>query len=195
MTIQVDSQKYQAHLDSSFNKDLTTLFHRVWPTTCPSPHQKATYAHHPALKVQSFALYFEGRLISYTGIVQQTVTFKGEAFKIAGLSAVATDPDFQGQGWGSFIIARANEWLEKQETIDFGLFTCAPSLLPFYQQVGHWILAPHLRLIGNDEKKALTSDALDVQVLVSPYSEKAKKEKLPQQQGTINLHLPQGDFL
>lgn len=195
MTNIVQSRVYPSGADSDFKRDLAVMLHHVWPEDCPLPGTTIPEAHHKALQVQSFYLYLEGKIVSYAGVVQQTITHAGEKLKLAGLSCVATDPEYRSQGFGSLTITAATEWIEIQQDIDFGIFTCHPFLAPFYQKGGGWSVAPNIKLVGNQEDNALSSDNLDVVVLMRLFSEKAHRTEIDQSQTTINLDFPTGQFL
>lgn len=127
--------------------------------------------------------------------MQKTIKHEGQTFNIAGLSCVATDPDYRYQGLGLRTVVAATQWIEKQSDIDFGIFTCSPSLANFYHNSGAWTVVEDMVLIGSRDEGALSSQSIDVVVLVRLFSEKAKAQDSLLRHSTISLDLPVGHFL
>lgn len=177
-------------------RDIAILMHQVWPEVSALPDDAVIpNPHEEGWKVQSFYVYADGQLASYVGIVQKQVTHRGALFNIAGLSCVATDPAYRGRSLGHQTVAAATRWLERQPDVDFGIFTCHPSLAEFYDRAGGWRVVPDVLLIGSEQDGALTSDSLPVVVLQRLFSEKAKTLGSQLRHTTINLDVPVGQFL
>ncbi len=179
----------------TLRRDIAVLRHRTWPDRCPVPGQTIPAAHDAALQVRSFFSSTDGRLVSYAGAVRKTVQHGGQTFDIAGLSGVATDPDYRGRGFGSRTVAAATRWIEGLEDVDFGIFTCHPLLASFYLRAGGWPVASDVILIGSREMGALSSEALDVVVLMRLFSANARACSSILHHTTIDLGLPVGQFL
>jgi GNAT superfamily N-acetyltransferase len=178
----------------ALRRDIAVLLHRVWPEVSPFPDELIPDAHEPGWSAQSFYAYAEGHLVSYAGVVQKTIAHQGDTFHIAGLSCVATDPDYRGQGWGFRTVRAATAWMETQHSIDFGIFTCHPSLADFYVRAGAWAVVPDVTLIGSRDEGALSSQTLPVVVLMRLFSPKAQQcQSL--RHTTIDLNVPVGQFL
>lgn len=175
--------------------EIAVILHRVWPDVCPMPGETIPEAHEEELNVRSFYSHIDGKLVSYAGVIRKTINHNGQTFHIAGLSCVVTDPDYHGQGLGLQTVATATQWIEEQSDIDFGIFTCKPSLAYFYNRAGAWPIVPNITLIGSKDEDALSSESLEVVVLMRPFSEKAKVHESMLRHTTINLDLPVGQFL
>lgn len=87
-------------------------------------------------------------------------------FNIAGLSCVTTDSDYRGQGIGLQTVAAATQWIREQSDIDFGIFTCEPSLADFYKRAVAWSVVPDITLICSKDEETLSSKKLGVVVLM-----------------------------
>ncbi|MGL4677405.1 MAG: GNAT family N-acetyltransferase [Brevinema sp.] len=121
--------------------------------------------HRPELKAQSFYCYSEDKMITYLGVVRMMINHVGLTFNIMGLSCIAIEESFRGRGLGTILIKVATEWIEKNKNIDFGVFTCCPSLVAFYGKAG-WIKKDAV-LLGSHDPQAITSKTIDVEVLFS----------------------------
>lgn len=179
----------------ALRRDIAWLLHRTWPETSPPPDDTTIPdAHDPGWTPRSFCAYANGRVVSYVGVIRKTIRHAGDTFEIAGLSCVATDPDFRGQGWGTRTVRAATHWVEMEDSIDFGIFTCHPSLTGFYQHAGDWEVVSDVTLIGSRDKGALSSRTLPVVVLMRLFSKKARASQTLHGT-TIDLDVPVGQFL
>ena len=174
-------------------REIAFLQHRVAPAVVPPPVDPIPPEHAPALDALSFYLMDDNRVVSYAAAVHKQIRRGDETFWIAGLSCVATDPDYQGRGLGSRVVAAATRYLE-HSAIDIGVFTCDPPLAGFYARAGSWPAAPDVTLIGSHHDDALSSASLRKVVLMRLFSEKARAAA-DLRQTTINLDLPVGQFL
>lgn len=190
----VQSTDYN-QVSDALRREIALMLQRVWPDFDPLPEEKIPETHLKEFNVRSFYSYIDGKLVSYAGVVRKTIHHKGQPFNIAGLSCVATDPDYHGQGLGLHTVTAATEWIEKQSDIDFGIFTCKPSLAPFYNRAGSWPVIPDVVLIGRKDEDALSSVSLEVVVLMLLFSKKAKSHKSMLRHTTINLDFPVDQFL
>ncbi|WP_082423201.1 GNAT family N-acetyltransferase [Paenibacillus dakarensis] len=193
MTDTIQSIDYN-EASEELRRQIAALQHRVWPDVCTAPKETIPDAHGKEFHARSFFIYADGKLASYAGVVCKTIMHEGKAFKIAGLSSVATDPEYQGRGLGSCTVSGATQWIEQTDT-DFGIFTCEPSLARFYEQAGSWQVAPDVILVGSHDEDALSSNNLPVVVLMSLLSEKAKGCESILRHTSIYLDLPVGKFL
>ncbi|OIK12440.1 GNAT family N-acetyltransferase [Bacillus sp. MUM 116] len=194
MTTIVQSTFYNQASDT-LQREIAIMLHRVWPDACPMPGATIPEAHDKEFNARSFYSYIDGKLVSYAGVVHKIIEHDGQTYNIAGLSCVATDPDYHGQGLGLRTVTAATQWIEKQSNIDFGIFTCKPPLASFYNRAGAWPIVPDVVLIGNRAEGALSSESLDVVVLMLLFSEKAKAYESILRHTTINLDFPDGQFL
>lgn len=184
-----------AKAPEGLRRDIAILMHGVWPEVSPLPTETIPNPHDEGWQADSFYVYIDGRLASYAGIVQKTIMHHGRRFQIAGLSCVAADPAHRGRGLGHQTVASATQWLERQPHVDFGIFTCHPSLAGFYASAGGWQMVPDVRLIGSEDAEALSSDTLPVVVMQRLFSDKARDSASELRHTTINLEVPVGQFL
>ncbi|MFB0844775.1 GNAT family N-acetyltransferase [Paenibacillus oleatilyticus] len=195
MTTEMVQSIYYNQASDTLRRKIAIILHRVWPDVCPMPGATIPEAHEKEFNVRSFYSCIDGKLVSYAGVVHKTIKHDGQTFNIAGLSCVATDPEYHGQGLGLRTVAAATQWIEKQSDIDFGIFTCEPFLAYFYNRAGAWTIVPDVVLIGSGDEGALSSESLDVVVLMRLFSEKAKANELQLRHTTVNLDFPVGEFL
>ena len=173
---------------------IALLQHRASATAGPPPSDPIPPEHDPSLDALSFYLVIDGRVVSYAAVVHKQIAHGGETFEVAGLSCVATDPDYQRRGFGSRIVGAATRYIE-QSTVDIGLFTCDPPLAGFYARAGAWPVIPNVVVVGSNHDGALNSVSLQKVVLMRLFSTKAQTAAAQLSQTTINLDLPLGQFL
>ncbi|MBK3496513.1 GNAT family N-acetyltransferase [Viridibacillus sp. YIM B01967] len=190
----VQSIEYN-QVPNALRRDIAEMLHRVWPEFFSLSGETIPEVHDKEFNVRSFYSYMDGKLVSYVGVVRRTINHKGQTFNIAGLSCVATDPNHHGQGLGLQTVAEATKWIEKQNNIDFGIFTCKPSLAYFYNRAGAWPIVSDVVLIGSEDEGALSSESLGVVVLMHLFSESSKLNSSMLRNTTINLNFPVGEFL
>lgn len=179
--------------DEALKWEIAVLLDKIWPDS-ELRKGNLTPTHRPALNARSFCLRGGEKLLGYAAVVQQSIRLGKTIFTVAGLSCVAVDPDWQGQRIGQRIVRSATEWIKNQPQIDFGIFTCHPSLSGFYQQAGGWQVQPQAVLLGSQEPGGLSSVSLGVDVLMLPFSHKATQNWDWIRRSEICLSLPVGDF-
>ena len=150
--------------------------------------------HDPALDALCFYLVDDHRIVSYAAVVHKFIQHDRENFSIAGLSCVATDPDYRHHGRGMCVVGAATNYIE-QSNADFGIFTCDPELESFYGRAGRWMTMPTVRLIGSHDNAALSSASLHKIVLMRFFSEKARLATKRFENTTVSLDFPIGQFL
>jgi len=193
MAIEVQSVHYN-EADDELRRQFAVLQHRVDPDICAMQGEAVPAQHDLVLNALSFYSCANGKIVSYAAVVRKTIKHGEQAFDIAGLSYVATDPDYQGLGFGSRTVAAATRWMKKS-SVDFGIFTCDPPLASFYARAGAWLVVPDVVLIGSQDDGALRSDSLGKVVLMRLFSAKALAATSTLRHTTIDLDLPVGQFL
>jgi len=179
---------------SILRREIAELQARAYgPSRAPLEDGDIPPLHDPRLGARSFFIRLDGRIVSYAAVVTTTIQHGGRAFTASGLSCVATDPDYQRRGLATLIVAAATSHLA-HSGIDIGIFTCAPALVPLYQQAGGWQPAPAVVLIGSADPGALTSESLGVVVLLRLCSAQARAASATLRDATIDLGLPVGQF-
>lgn len=173
--------------------EIAALLDKIWPDS-ELREGKLLPTHRPELNAQSVCCRSSGKLVGYAGVVQKPIRIREDFFTAAGLSCVSTDPDWRGKGIGKSVVRSATKWIETQPQVDLGVFTCHPALSGFYQKAGGWQVQPQALLLGSEEPGGLSSDALEVDILMLPFSPKAAENWNWIKQETIQLALPVGDF-
>lgn len=177
----------------ALRRSIAWLQHRVYPHVIPPPTDPIPPEHDPALDALSFYLIRDQRVVSYAAVVYAPIVHDDQAYLVAGLSCVATDPDYQRRGLGSRVIDVATRAI-LDGTADLGLFTCDPPLHEFYARAG-WRAAPGITLLGNRQPGALSSATLSKTVMLRLISPRARANAASLETATIDLGLPAGQFL
>lgn len=97
--------------------------------------------------------------------------------------------EYRGKGIGEMIVSEATQWMESQ-TINLGIFTCHPSLVEFYTHHHCWKVANRVILKGSHHKYAISSDKINVTVLIYCFLENLNIENT-----TLYLNLPIHQFV
>lgn len=173
--------------------EIAALLDKIWSDSAFRAG-KLLLTHRPELNAQSVLCRYGERLVGYAGVVQKTVRIGESNFIAAGLSCVASDPDWRGRGVGKRIVRSATQWVQGQPQIDLGVFTCHPTLSGFYRMAGGWQVQPQAVLLGSEDPEGLSSKSLGVDVLMRPFSKIATENWNWIRRATIQLALPVGDF-
>ncbi|MEG1805851.1 MAG: GNAT family N-acetyltransferase [Clostridia bacterium] len=177
-------------------KEIADLLDLVWENFDTQTEQKELrITHRKELSAQSFCCYFDEVLVAYAAVIRKDILHCGEKFSLAGLSCVATHPDFRNLGVGSKLVAAATRYIIEQYNIDLGIFTCQPDLAEFYHSAGAWEACSNVRLFGSNAVGALSSETLKVVVLMRLLSDKAKEHKALFYDEPIVLDFPVGEFI
>ncbi|MBM3534140.1 MAG: GNAT family N-acetyltransferase [Alphaproteobacteria bacterium] len=187
-------QVFYSEAPPDLRRRFALLRHRADPVLRPMPGETVRDLHDPALSAVSFYTCSGEAVISYAAVLRKTIRHAAQTFEIAGLSAVLTDPEFRGRGFGRRTVAAATRWIGESGA-DLGLFTCDPPLARFYARAGAWPVAGNIVLIGGRSATALRSDMLGKVVLMRLFTPHAMAAEPVLSQATIDLDLPDGQFL
>lgn len=78
----------------------------------------------------------QGALIGHAGYGFRNIAVGGQAVRIAGIGAVATQPDHQGKGHGRLLLQCLHGHLQDTREADFMLLGCRDAVVPFYHKAG-----------------------------------------------------------
>lgn len=95
---------------------------------------------------------------------------------------------------GLSLVAVTFNWLLVND-IDVGIFTCHPDLAAFYKKAGDWEISPDVKLIGSHDVGALSSEDLNVVILMRLFSAKSQENKALFCKEPISLDFPIGEFI
>lgn len=183
-------QKYN-DASETLRKEIAEMLQQIWPNAADD----SELSHPLELTAHSFFCRVDGKLVAYTAVLQKDIVHAGVLFRLAGLSCVATLPEYRKLGFGSCLVRSATDWMAQKKQLDFGIFTCQPEFIHFYHRCGGWQVNPNVTLIGNAKPGALNSKTLSVAVLQRIFSRHAQKHKVLLTHGLINLDFPDGEFL
>lgn len=149
---------------------MVALQDQAWPSVKPS--DLAPW-HDPSLDPLSLLLVDDaGRVLSALDILSKDITHKGGTFAASGISAMVTDENLRGMGYGRGVAQAAREMMEARGA-DLGIFTCDSYLMRFYEGAG-WKHLPGTVLIGGTPEEPFPSDQFDKVTLARFFSAKAK---------------------
>lgn len=192
----IQSYSYN-ELGFEIRSEIAKFLDLVWPTTDPQalmPNEMPV-SHRPELSAQSFCCYDGNKMVGYAAIIYNEIVHCENKFIMAGLSCVATHPDYRSRGIGKKIVTVATQYLASQNVVDFGIFTCHPNLADFYRKAGDWQISPDIVLIGSHDNEALSSKNLNVVVMMRIFSEKGFASRNLFRSEPISLEFPAGEFI
>jgi nodulation protein A len=76
------------------------------------------------------------KMIAHLGFAHRIIRVGVQEVLIAGVGAVATHPDFQGQGLGRQLFAEFKKILLTELPVDFAFLECREAIIPFYEKAG-----------------------------------------------------------
>jgi GNAT superfamily N-acetyltransferase len=163
-----------------------------WPGAFSGAKADRTELNDPALHAMIFSLVVDGQLASHLSVPRKTIVQRGEPYKAYGLSGVLTVPAVRGKGYGEQTVRAATAFIE-QDGADVGLFTCDPSLRPFYERCG-WIQLEGASLVGGTRAKPFPSDTLGKLTFARLFSARAQARRNDFMDAVIRLDLREGDL-
>jgi len=93
----------------------------------------------------SFALVEQDVLISHALVSRRDLTHAGETYKMYGLSAVFTYPQFERRGYGRQVVDAATTYI-MTSAADVAMLGCKPHLTAFYAG-GGWVNMEATRIL------------------------------------------------
>lgn len=153
----------------TLKKKIIELQATAWPQESPSK----PWPENPDTHVSSFVLVDNDLAMSHVAVVGKDIKHKDQTYKIFGLSEVVTHPSYKKSGYGLQLIKEAARFIENSEP-DLSIFTCDPSIIPFYKQ-GGWTHIKDTCLVGGTLEKPFRSDSLGLATMIRFYSDKAVK--------------------
>jgi GNAT superfamily N-acetyltransferase len=76
------------------------------------------------------------RVSSFLAMVERTIDVGGSPVEVCGIGGVVTVPEARGRGYGSIVLERAREHMERSTGADFGFLRCAEGISHFYGRLG-----------------------------------------------------------
>ncbi|MEN3032544.1 GNAT family N-acetyltransferase [Chromobacterium amazonense] len=190
--MEILSQPYQT-LPRTLRRECAVMLHQAYQ--CPGEPDPDDTLHKPEYHAQAFCLLQRGRLVAYAAVLGFTVSHGGQAFALAALSCVATHPGHRRQGLGERVVAAASAWLRECGKYDIAAFTCDAELAPFYARAAAWRTVDDVVLLAHSGNHALRSDRLGKTVVLELLSARAQSAAAAFRSTTINLGLPEGEFI
>ncbi len=120
----------------------------------------------------SFALVEQDVLISHALVSWRALTHAGETYKMYGLSAVLTYPQFGRQGYGRRVVDAATAHILASDA-DAAMLGCKPHLIPFYAASG-WSDMPATQILCGPPSAPATGG----RVMMLFVSEKGRQGRL-----------------
>jgi GNAT superfamily N-acetyltransferase len=123
------------------------------------------YDTHPV----SFILAEEDTLISHALVTWRFLSHANQQFKVYGLSAVLTYPQFRHHGYGRQVVTAASHYIANSDA-DIALLRCKPDLYGFYQSTG-WTYSDKL-LVREGEPGSIVEGGRIMSLIVSEKGQK-----------------------
>ena len=76
----------------------------------------------------------QGKIVTQLGIPKREIAVGLEKVWVAGIGGMATQPDFQHQGFGSALLKATETFMREDLRVPFGLLICADHTRPFYER-------------------------------------------------------------
>lgn len=145
--------------------------------------------HLKKLDVQSVQLYLDNQLIGYAGFFKHSL--KNFDHVLVSISCFCVHPKYRHRSYGKILLQFLESLFFNDETIEFSLFTCKPSLSSFYTKNSHWkpIL---LTLVSSD---FMNSSQENLIVLFQSFSSNIQANNLLEISNIFELQLPFGCFI
>jgi len=159
----------EGEVPTSLRTQAMRLQDLAWPDDAPS---SLAAWHDPALHAVSLLLIEDDRVVSALDVLSKRLEHAGETFSASGISAMVTDPDVRGRGFGRTLAVAAREYMAKRGA-DLGVFTCDPELQAFYESAGWRRLAGSV-LVGGTPSRPFPSDALGKVVMAEFFTPRAR---------------------
>ncbi|GAB6093284.1 GNAT family N-acetyltransferase [Furfurilactobacillus curtus] len=174
-------------LSESDQHAIAQLSDHYWPGIVDDPKQ-----------VQQLRSYYEqmlvltmkdddGQLVGSLKIPSTSVVIADHRYQISGLSEVMVAPKYRRKGFGISLIMTAFALIQHDDA-DFSIFTCAPDLVPFYEQ-GGWTSSPQTVLIGGTTADPIASDKIGTVAMLSLFTPSALDHQAAIAGATIALEV------
>ena len=115
----------------------------------------------------------QGILISHTGVVWRHLEHAGVMYKTYGLTAVFTYPSFQGQGYGSKVVAAGTDSILRSDA-DIAMLYCEASLMDFYARHGWVYMDESVSYIEEDGQPVRVDDEILMMLFLSPRGQRGR---------------------
>lgn len=176
----------QKECPSYLRVQIISLMKQEWPQAFEG-EEDLNWPDSPDTNPTSFLLVDNEKVISHVAVPFKLIEHKGQMYKAYGLSEVMTDPSYRNRGFGLRLLKEARLFIEKNHP-DISIFTCKPSLVPFYTQ-GGWEHANHTCLVGGTRNQPFRSDELGLATMIRFISDKAQKNRLTFEGTDVYLEL------
>jgi GNAT superfamily N-acetyltransferase len=129
ISIQIEI-KSEAHLAPEQRRELDALLKEAFKDDVDP-------GYHWAQPTIHMLAYTGGRLVSYAGILERQILVGGRRILAAGITDVATDVNFRGQGWAHIIMKAVLGFVSGQGRCQFLMLFCNKELVPLYESCGY----------------------------------------------------------
>ncbi len=98
----------------------------------------------------NFLAVADGLLLSHAEVTQRELECAGSSYKVYGVGAVFTSPDFRKKGHGHRIVKEATDYIMASDA-DIGMLFCDDSLRGFYAGIGWEVIEKAKILCGPED--------------------------------------------
>jgi GNAT superfamily N-acetyltransferase len=150
--------KTERHLAPEQRRELNNLLEEAFKDDVDPGYPWAQ----PTIHVLGYA---DGQMAGYAGILEREILVGGRKIQVAGITDVATDVQFRGQGWARIIMKVAGGFISGQGRCQFVMIFCNEELVPLYESCGfHKIEAP--LFIHSEDRRFQINEIKMVQAVV-----------------------------
>jgi GNAT superfamily N-acetyltransferase len=159
----------EAGVPRDLRLQMVALQAQAWPSD--GPPDPAPW-HDPALRPLSVLLVEDGRVRAALDVLSKELLHGGSRYAASGLSAVVTDAEHRGRGYGRLLVEHARR-LIRDSGADLGVFTCDRDLQAFYEAAG-WECLPGTVVVGGTREEPFPSDRFEKVTMAAFFSGRAR---------------------
>ena len=141
-------------LPDHFRWQVISALRMMWPEDFAGTNCCPTTIFGPDWQSTHVVISAGDSVIAHAGFVLLDLTHCGESYRVAGLGAVVTFPNFRRTGLGTRAVAEATRLIDESEADVAALF-CPNHLLRFYGQFGWSNQSEGLTTTGNPQSPTI----------------------------------------
>ena len=99
----------------------------------------------------------EDQLVSQLCLLKREIRIGETLMWVAGIGGLATDPQWQKQGFALQLLQHAKDFMKSQMDVPFGLLICSNPMQHYYAKIGWKKVAESLRYVQSGAHRILTT--------------------------------------
>lgn len=135
----------------TIREEVLRLLQRAFPQTPVDYFPRRTFFDQSYRLENTFILQIDGKIISTLHVFFYYMWMSGKKVPIAGIANVATEPEYQGKGYGTKIMEEVHRFITEETDVDASvLFTGTPG---FYERLGYKLFKIKTYMVSRYECK------------------------------------------